>query len=181
MFFKLIATNTYGRRKILNFFSQKTAKNRFLWRIIYLCVQNFNIVRFEISNIEALYNVAGEFLNAAGSHRQFAFYGEMGSGKTTFIKALCHQLGVTEMVTSPTFAIVNEYQTGSDIKVFHFDVYRIKSTDELYQLGYEDYFFSNHYCFVEWPELIEPLLPEHMVKVTIEVLPNGHRVITLNI
>ncbi|MCQ2058380.1 MAG: tRNA (adenosine(37)-N6)-threonylcarbamoyltransferase complex ATPase subunit type 1 TsaE [Bacteroidaceae bacterium] len=108
----------------------------------------------------------------------FAFYGSMGAGKTTFIKAICNQLGVEDEVTSPTFAIVNEYispQTGS---IFHFDFYRVKKLSEAYDMGYEEYFYSDSICFIEWPELIEELLPEDTVKVTIKETPTGSRIVT---
>lgn len=101
--------------------------------------------------------------------RIFAFFGEMGAGKTTFIKVLCKQLQVIDNVASPTFALINEYKTTSDDKVFHFDFYRIKKFEEAFDLGYEDYFYSGDYCLVEWPELIEPLLPEDTVNVKISV------------
>ncbi len=101
--------------------------------------------------------------------RIFAFFGEMGAGKTTFIKVLCQQLQVIDNVASPTFALINEYKTASDDKVFHFDFYRIKKFEEAFDLGYEDYFYSGDYCLVEWPELIEPLLPEDTVNVEITV------------
>jgi tRNA threonylcarbamoyladenosine biosynthesis protein TsaE len=100
----------------------------------------------------------------------------MGAGKTTFIKALCEELGVTDVVTSPTFAIVNEYQA-SDRPIFHFDFYRIKKLEEVYDMGYEDYFYSDALCFIEWPELIEEVLPAKAVKVTITEKADGTRTI----
>lgn len=127
------------------------------------------------SGLDQIDKAAADFLDYFSNQKQFAFYGEMGVGKTTFIKALCDQLEVDDVVTSPTFAIINEYFTHAGQKVFHFDFYRIKSIEEVYGLGYEDYFYSNDYCFVEWPELVEPLLPEHMKKIKIDVLSNGTR------
>jgi tRNA threonylcarbamoyladenosine biosynthesis protein TsaE len=121
---------------------------------------------------------ASDFLKAVGQKRQFAFYGEMGAGKTTFIKTVCKQLQVTDEVTSPTFSIINEYYSTGNYKVFHFDFYRIKDLEEVYNLGYEDYFYSEEYCFVEWPELVEELLPEHMLKVYLTVAPDGSRTLT---
>ena len=97
----------------------------------------------------------------------FAFYGKMGSGKTTFIKSLCEELGVEDTINSPTFAIVNEYEDREANTIFHFDFYRIKSIAEVYNMGYEEYFYSNAYCFIEWPELIEELLPEEHIRVDI--------------
>ena len=101
------------------------------------------------------------------SSRVFAFYGSMGAGKTTFIKVICHYLGATDIVQSPSFAIINEYQTNQGESLFHFDFYRIKKIEEAYDIGYEDYFYSGSWCFIEWPELIEELLPEGTVKVYI--------------
>jgi tRNA threonylcarbamoyladenosine biosynthesis protein TsaE len=122
-----------------------------------------------IHDIEHIRDAAREFVQAIGQHTVFAFYGKMGAGKTTFIKAVCEELGVTEVITSPTFAIVNEYQVSNDATViYHFDFYRIKKLEEVYDMGYEDYFYSGSLCFIEWPELIEELLPEGTVRVTIE-------------
>ena len=104
----------------------------------------------------------------------------MGAGKTTFIKAICEELGVSDVITSPTFAIVNEYR--SDVAgelIYHFDFYRIKKLEEVYDMGYEDYFYSGALCFIEWPELIEELLPGNAIKVTIEEVENGERKVTL--
>ena len=103
-----------------------------------------------------------------------------GAGKTTFVKALCEALGVTDVITSPTFAIVNEYRSDETGElIYHFDFYRIKKLSEVYDMGYEDYFYSGALCFIEWPELVEELLPGDAVKVTIEELEDGSRVIKL--
>ena len=127
-----------------------------------------------IHDIEHIRDAAREFVQAIGQHTVFAFYGKMGAGKTTFIKAVCEELGVTEVITSPTFAIVNEYQVSNDATViYHFDFYRIKKLEEVYDMGYEDYFYSGSLCFIEWPELIEELLPEGTVRVTIEEQEEG--------
>ena len=131
-----------------------------------------------INSLENIASAAREFISAIGDHKVFAFYGEMGAGKTTFIKAVCEELGVEDVITSPTFAIVNEY-TGNDGSIFHFDFYRIKKLDEVYDMGYEDYFYSGSLCFIEWPELIEEILPDDAVKVTITQSPDGTRLITL--
>jgi tRNA threonylcarbamoyladenosine biosynthesis protein TsaE len=113
-------------------------------------------------------NVAAkELMDSFPSSRVFAFYGKMGAGKTTFIKVICQQLGAVDIVQSPSFAIINEYQTNSGESVFHFDFYRINKMEEAFDIGYEYYFYSGSYCFIEWPELIEDLLPEGMVKVFI--------------
>jgi tRNA threonylcarbamoyladenosine biosynthesis protein TsaE len=110
---------------------------------------------------------AVQLLKAYPSSRVFAFYGKMGAGKTTFIKVLCQHLGAVDIVQSPSFAIINEYKTRTEESIFHFDFYRIRKTEEAFDIGYEDYFYSGSYCFIEWPELIEELLPEGTVKVSI--------------
>lgn len=111
--------------------------------------------------------VARKIINSFPDQRVFAFYGAMGAGKTTLIKAVCHELGVKDVVVSPTFSLINEYSTQQGDPVFHFDFYRIKSLSEAFDMGYEEYFFSGHYCFVEWPEKIEQLLPPGFVYITI--------------
>ena len=134
-----------------------------------------------INTLDQIENAAREFVEQMGDNTVFAFYGKMGAGKTTFIKAVCTLLGVTDNITSPTFAIVNEYR--SDIAgelIYHFDFYRIKKLEEVYDLGYEDYFYSGAVCFIEWPELIEELLPGNTIKVTIEEEADGARVLTLS-
>ena len=125
------------------------------------------MISLAIKNIDNIREAAREFIGHIGEHRVFAFYGEMGAGKTTFIKAICEELGVEDVITSPTFAIVNEY-TSSDGPIFHFDFYRIKKLEEVYDMGFEDYFYSGALCFIEWPELIEEVLPEDAVKVSIK-------------
>jgi tRNA threonylcarbamoyladenosine biosynthesis protein TsaE len=131
--------------------------------------------KISIPSIEKIDEAAKKFLEAYKDKRIFAFYGEMGAGKTTFIIALCEQLLVTDVVTSPTFALINEYDTQKDYRVYHFDFYRISDISEVYDLGYDDYFNSGNYCLIEWPEKIEDLLPEEAVKVQINVLPNQER------
>lgn len=110
---------------------------------------------------------AVKLLNTFPDARIFAFYGKMGAGKTTFIKAICAELKVLDVVASPTFAIVSAYNTDGNEMIYHFDFYRIKKLEEVFDIGYEEYFFSGEYCFVEWPEMIEPLLPDGTVKVKI--------------
>ncbi len=110
---------------------------------------------------------AGKLLQTFPAARVFAFYGSMGAGKTTFIKALCHELGVTDIVQSPSFSIINEYKTGAGESIFHFDFYRIRDVGEVFDIGYEDYLYSGSYCFLEWPELIESLLPEETIRIRI--------------
>jgi len=129
---------------------------------------NPQAINLSISSLSDLSATAQALLNFAGSQRIFLFYGDMGAGKTTFIKALCAALGVVDDVTSPTFSIVNEY-AGTGTKVYHFDFYRLKNQEEALDMGYEEYFYSNNYCLIEWPEKIPDLLPPHYVRVTIEV------------
>ena len=122
-----------------------------------------------IESIEKIGEAAKAFIGEMGERTIFAFYGKMGAGKTTFIKAICQELGVEDVITSPTFAIVNEYRSASTSElIYHFDFYRIKKIEEVYDMGYEDYFYSGALCFIEWPELIEELLPDDAVKVKIE-------------
>ena len=102
-----------------------------------------------------------------------AFYGKMGIGKTTFIKAVCKQLDVVDTVTSPTFAIINEYKTNNDLEVYHFDFYRINKIEEAFDFGYEEYFYSKNYCLIEWPELVEDLLPENFIKISLSGYTKG--------
>ena len=122
-------------------------------------------MEIRIQDIEHIHESAKEFINHMGEHRVFAFYGKMGAGKTTFVKAICEELGVEDVITSPTFAIINEYE--GDETIYHFDFYRIKRLEEVYDMGYEDYFYSGALCFIEWPELIEDLLPTDAVRVNI--------------
>ena len=137
-------------------------------------------MKLVINNLSDLDSVAKKFIDNMGNRKVFAFYGEMGAGKTTFIKAICGALGVTETITSPTFAIVNEYMKADGDPIFHFDFYRIKDIDEAYDFGYEDYFYSGHLCFIEWPQLVEPLLPENVVKVQIVIEDNEQRTILVD-
>ena len=133
--------------------------------------------RAEIKSLSDINHIAARFIQAHPADRIFAFYGEMGAGKTTFIKAICEEMQVLDYVTSPTFALINEYRTENNRAIFHFDFYRIKNISEAFDFGYEDYFYSGDYCFIEWPELIEPLLPSIAVKVTIREIENGRRII----
>ena len=151
-----------------------------------------------IQDLNHIAEAARQFVSCIGDHHVFAFYGHMGAGKTTFIKAICEELGVKDVITSPTFAIVNEYSlppipsdwrgsSGADASpsrgrmegaLFHFDFYRIKKLEEVYDMGYEDYFYSGALCFIEWPELIEELLPEDAKRITIAEQPDGSRIVT---
>ncbi|MCI6336894.1 tRNA (adenosine(37)-N6)-threonylcarbamoyltransferase complex ATPase subunit type 1 TsaE [Prevotella sp. P2-180] len=135
-------------------------------------------MELRIDNIDSIREAARQFVAATGENTVFAFYGKMGAGKTTFIKAVCEELGVEDVITSPTFAIVNEYRSDTTGElIYHFDFYRIKKIEEVYDMGYEDYFYSGALCFIEWPELIEELLPEEAVKVTIEENADGSRIV----
>lgn len=133
----------------------------------------------KIENTNDLAAAARKFVDEMGENRVFAFYGKMGAGKTTFIKAICEAMGVEDVVTSPTFAIVNEYATACGGTIYHFDFYRIKNLREACDIGCEEYFYSGCPCFIEWPELVEELLPEDTVKVTIEVSENGTRTVSV--
>ena len=133
-------------------------------------------MNIKITSLEHIREAARLFTEQIGEHTVFAFYGKMGAGKTTFIKAVCEELGVSDVITSPTFAIVNEYRSDETSElIYHFDFYRIKKLEEVYDMGYEDYFYSGALCFIEWPELIEELLPEDAVKVTIAEESDGSR------
>ncbi len=131
----------------------------------------------QINSIEELQGAARELLDTFKEERIFAFYGKMGAGKTTFIKTICRTLGSVDNITSPTFALVNEYDTPSSGSVFHFDFYRIKNIEEALDIGFDDYIYSNSYCLMEWPEKIEELLPADLVKVTITESDPGTRYI----
>ena len=122
--------------------------------------------------------IASEIIAFAANSRIFLFYGDMGAGKTTLIKSICEYLGTTEPVTSPTFSIVNEY-IGANNKIYHFDFYRLKNQTEALDLGYEEYFYSGAYCFIEWPEKIAGLLPEHYIGIRIEVTGDNSRRINI--
>lgn len=132
-----------------------------------------------LKSLSDLNIVAEKFLRLMKGQKIFAFFGPMGVGKTTFIKALCNELGVVEIVTSPTFALVNEYQTNKGDEIYHFDFYRIEKIEEVYDFGYEDYFFSGNYCFIEWPDKIAEILPENVVFV--QMVENEDSSRTINI
>src|SRR3569833_337334 len=128
-------------------------------------------------NLENISDNAYKLIQFAGDEKIFLFYGDMGAGKTTFIKSLCEALGVHEPVTSPTFSIVNEY-SGTSARIYHFDFYRLKKQAEALDMGYEEYFYSVNYCFIEWPEKIPDLLPEHYIRVDIQALSDTGRKLT---
>ncbi|HBA13245.1 MAG: tRNA (adenosine(37)-N6)-threonylcarbamoyltransferase complex ATPase subunit type 1 TsaE [Bacteroidaceae bacterium] len=137
-------------------------------------------MQLEITCLDKIDKTAREFIGQMGNHTIFAFYGKMGAGKTTFIKAVCRELGVEDNVNSPSFAIINEYRSTAIAKpIYHFDFYRIKKIEEVFDLGYEEYFYSDALCFIEWPEIIEELLPEEAKKITITENSDGSRTIVL--
>ena len=159
------------------------------------------MISIVIKDIDHIREAAREFIEHIGEHRVFAFYGKMGAGKTTFVKAICEELGVDDVITSPTFAIINEYTATpptaaanssfslrecgvanftlhSSLQIYHFDFYRIKKLEEVYDMGYEDYFYSGALCFLEWPELIEDILPDDAVRVSIAEQEDGSRVVS---
>jgi len=136
-------------------------------------------MNISVNSLLDLEEAAKRLLDFSGTQKMFVFYGDMGAGKTTFIKALCAQLGVKETVSSPTFSIVNEYE-GDGHRIYHFDFYRIKSIQEAYDIGYEEYFYSGDICLIEWPEKIEELLPEHYIKVRITTVDPDKRVLTIS-
>ena len=137
-------------------------------------------MEIKINSLDNIHEAAKQFITAMEDNTVFAFYGKMGAGKTTFIKAICEELGVTDVINSPTFAIVNEYRSDETGElIYHFDFYRIKKLDEVYDMGYEDYFYSGALCFIEWPELVEEVLPGDAVKVIIEEVEDGTRSVRL--
>lgn len=135
-------------------------------------------MEIKIQSLESIHEAAREFIAAMGDSTVFALYGKMGAGKTTFVKALCEELGVTDVISSPTFAIVNEYRSDETGElIYHFDFYRINKISEAEQIGTEDYFYSGALCFIEWPEKIEELLPGDVVEVAITENLDGSRTV----
>mgnify|MGYP003331221714 CR=1 FL=1 len=132
-----------------------------------------------VNHEDELKQVAAEFIEAANGKRIFAFYGQMGSGKTTFIKSLCSYIGVADEMSSPTYNIVNVYKAQE--KIYHMDLYRLNNFEEVWAIGIEDYLLSGRYCFIEWPQLIIHLLPSTTVNVQIGILQNGSRIISINL
>lgn len=136
---------------------------------------NIRMKKISIDSLQQLETAAAEFINETAGKKVFAFFGEMGVGKTTFIKAICQKMGVVENITSPTFSLINEYQTLSGELIYHFDCYRLKNIREAFDIGAEEYFYSGNYCFVEWPEKIDGLLPAASLMVNIKVVGEGKR------
>jgi len=131
-------------------------------------------MQISINNTSELPDVAEKLLVYANGQKFFIFEGDMAAGKTTFIKSFCEALGVEDVVSSPTFSIVNEYESKNGL-VYHFDFYRLKNLQEAYDIGYEEYFYSGNYCLIEWPQKVEELLPETYIKVQITVTGNEQR------
>lgn len=132
-------------------------------------------MNFRIKSIKTINETARQFIEEIGENTLFAFNGTMGAGKTTFIKAICEELGVTETVNSPTFSIVNEYEGNNGLIIYHFDCYRINKIEEALEIGIEEYLYSGNLCFIEWAENIASLLPDSIVNVEIKELKNGER------
>jgi len=138
------------------------------------------MIRLEYSDINKISEVSTKIINYSSHIRIWAFYGEMGVGKTTLIAELAKQLGSSALASSPTFAIVNEYPLPNDEKIYHFDFYRLSNLLELIEIGFEDYLTSGHYCFMEWPEIAEPILNQYSyIKIFLEQNENGNRYITI--
>ena len=137
------------------------------------------MIEIDRQSLDHINEAARTFINHIGNDTIFAFYGNMGAGKTTFIKAVCEELGVTDVINSPTFAIVNEYLAGDGNTIYHFDCYRINKIVEALDMGCQDYFDSGHLCFIEWPENIAELLPEDTVTVRISVAEDDTRKIEI--
>jgi tRNA threonylcarbamoyladenosine biosynthesis protein TsaE len=132
-----------------------------------------------ISDLRHLHENAEQFIRLTAGRKIFAFYGAMGAGKTTIIKAICEALGTKDVVTSPTFTIVNEYTTTSGNSIYHIDFYRIKKSEEVFDFGIEEYFDSGCYCFMEWPELVENILPPETVNIRITVDDKDQRILQI--
>lgn len=137
-------------------------------------------MQLTINHISELPQAVHQIIEYAKEEKIILFYGDMGAGKTTLISALCKQLGTHDLPSSPTFSIVNEYKL-EDNAIFHFDFYRLKNQNEAFDLGYEDYFYSDQYCLIEWPEKIPDLLPPHYLKVKIEAINEHARIINLEL
>jgi len=133
-----------------------------------------------IKDRKHLNTAARDILKQTGENKIIAFYGSMGAGKTTIIKALCEVLGTVDIISSPTFTLVNEYRTGSGETIYHIDFYRIKKQEEVFDFGIEEYLTGESYCFMEWPELIEEILPPETVKVRIAVDDNEQRILSIS-
>jgi tRNA threonylcarbamoyladenosine biosynthesis protein TsaE len=135
----------------------------------------------EILSLSYLEKAAEDFIDITRGHHKFAFYGSLGSGKTTFIKEICKKMGAMEPLSSPSFALINEYKTVNGLLLYHFDLFRINTIDEMFDLGYEEYFFDEHHVFVEWPEKAEILIPEFFIKVNLKVVDQNKRIVVIDL
>lgn len=136
-------------------------------------------MEFIAKSINDLDQISKELLKLFGNNKVILFNGEMGAGKTTLIKHLCKNLGISENTSSPTFSIVNEYKTDDNKSVYHFDFYRIEDEQEALDFGYEDYFYSNSFCFIEWAEKIPNLIPQNHIVISIEIDNDNNRIISI--
>ena len=134
-----------------------------------------------IPDLSSINDAARELINTFPDKRIFAFYGEMGAGKTTLIKALCRVLQVTDVTSSPSFGLIYEYRTRGSDSVYHFDFYRIEHLEEAYDIGYEEYIDSGQYCFIEWPEKVASLLPPETVNVNLQIVGNNERTMEVEV
>ena len=166
-------THLYG----IPLLSKVTMRTKLTFTIngIYICNMELN---FSLDKIE---NAAKQFLSFVSDHKVFAFNGEMGAGKTTFIKALCTQLGVEENISSPTYSIIQQYKTKNGKTIYHIDLYRMKDEEEVLQAGVEDCLYSNNICFVEWPEKASSIFPANKVEVFLQPIENDQRKMIINL
>ena len=139
------------------------------------------MLRIRIPDLASIDNAARELIDTFPDKRIFAFYGEMGAGKTTLIKAICRELHVTDVTSSPSFGLIYEYKTSSSNSVYHFDFYRIEHLEEAYDIGYEEYIDSGQYCFIEWPDKVASLLPPETVDVHLKIVGNDERTIEVEV
>lgn len=145
-----------------------------------MSVKKTKMKTFKAKTVDELKLIAPKIIEAFGNNRIITFNAPMGAGKTTLIKAICESIGTNSIVNSPTFAIINDYETLDGKSIFHFDLYRLKNINEAIDMGCEDYLYSGNYCFIEWPEIIENLLPETHCNITISVDDNGERSISID-
>ena len=139
------------------------------------------MITLQINHLKYISEIAKQFINLTKGYKKFAFYGKMGVGKTTFIIALCKELGAVDIVNSPTFTMINEYLTDAGTPIYHLDFFRIKSVEELFDIGFEDYLYEDVYCFIEWPEKGEEILSDDIVKVFIEEIDKNKRQLKIHI
>ena len=139
------------------------------------------MITLKVNSISSINSAAKQLIKHLNNYNIVAMYGEMGAGKTTLIKAVCNNLDVIDTVTSPTFSLINEYNTEKGQKIYHLDFYRIENIEEIYDFGYEEYFYSNNLCFIEWPEKIKDHLPESTLNVIIKIVSKNKRIVELHV